>query len=48
MNVQIIETGEVKRLAIIDAQTGVNWVADLVGNAGGFPDQFAKLVRQPP
>lgn len=38
MNVQITETGERKQLAIVDAQSGVNWVADLIGNSGAMND----------
>ena len=33
-----LETGEVKELSIIDPESGVNWVGDLIGNAGSFVD----------
>ena len=36
MKVQIIETGKVEKLVIIDRKTGVNWAADLLGNADAY------------
>ncbi|MDL2315629.1 hypothetical protein LJC59_00905 [Desulfovibrio sp. OttesenSCG-928-A18] len=36
MQVQIIGTSDVVDLNYIDLRTGVNWIADFVGNAGGF------------
>lgn len=38
MNVIITETNEVKSLGIIDNNSGVNWVQDLIGNAGALSD----------
>lgn len=41
MDVKINETGKIESLSIIDRKSGVNWVADLIGNAGAFnDDQF--------
>lgn len=42
MNIKIQETGKSETLIIIDSRSGVNWVQDLIGNAGAFDDgQFA-------
>lgn len=38
MKVQIKETGEIKTLSIIDRKSGVNYVSDLIGNAGALND----------
>lgn len=36
MEVRIKETGKVEFLEIVDHKTGQNYVADFIGNAGGF------------
>ena len=36
MQVKIIETGELMNLAAIDAATGCEWTADLIGNHDAF------------
>lgn len=38
MDVKIIETGETGHLSIIDTETGVNWINDLMGNHGELPE----------
>ena len=38
MNVKSIETGKVYNLSIIDPKNGVDYIADLIGNNGGFSD----------
>lgn len=38
MDVKIKETGETRELFIIDRLTGLNWVNDLIGNAGALDD----------
>lgn len=38
MNVKIKETGKIENLSIIDRNTGVDWVNDLIGNAGALSD----------
>jgi len=38
MDVRINETGKIESLVITDRSSGVNWAADLVGNAGAFDD----------
>lgn len=39
MKVQIIETGKVEKLVIIDRKTGVNWAADLLGNTDAYSSE---------
>lgn len=49
MLVKVRETGKVVELSIVDAKTGVNWVADLIGNAGATIDgQFAPVEYHDP
>lgn len=36
MEVRIKETGKVEFLGLVDHKTGQNYVADFIGNAGGF------------
>jgi hypothetical protein len=38
MNVKIKETGKIGTLSIIDRESGVNWVQDLIGNTGALHD----------
>ena len=38
-NVIINTTGEIETLSIIDRNSGVNWIADLLGNAGIHADE---------
>ena len=38
MDVKILGTNEVVTLSIIDPSTGVNYVADLIGNNNGYAD----------
>lgn len=40
MRVKIIETGMVRLLTVINRRTGENYAADIIGNAGGFVDEF--------
>lgn len=40
MRVKIKETGEIKDLGIIDPKTGVNYVADFIGNTGALGKEF--------
>lgn len=37
MEIRIAETNEIKDLDIIDPKSGVNWIADLMGNHGALP-----------
>ena len=36
MNIQIRETKETKTLRLRDPRTGVDWIEDFIGNAGGW------------
>lgn len=38
MKIQIKETGEIKYLKLVDPETGVDWVQDLIGNGGALSD----------
>lgn len=38
MECEIIETGEIKILNIVDRATGIEWTQDLIGNAGAITD----------
>lgn len=40
MEVRIKETDEVVSLQCIDPRTGVDWMPDMIGNAGALNDQF--------
>lgn len=42
MTVKIRETGETVDLSIIDPKTGVNYIADFVGNTEAFNREFAE------
>ncbi len=39
MEIKIIETGEIEELVLIDRESGVNWVRDLMGNHNALPDR---------
>lgn len=43
MRVKIKETGEIKEIGITDPKTGLNYVSDFVGNAGGFLEDFENV-----
>lgn len=38
MNIKIQETGKIEELNTIDSESGTNWTADLIGNAGAISD----------
>lgn len=38
MNVKIQETGKIETLGIIDPNSGVDWINDLIGNANALND----------
>lgn len=38
MKIRIIETNKTEELTIIDPQSGVNWISDLMGNHGALPE----------
>ena len=38
MDIRIKDTGEYKTLSIIDANSGVDWPNDMIGNYGGLSD----------
>jgi len=38
MKITIKETGDIKELRLVDPDTGVDWIADFVGNTGTLDD----------
>lgn len=38
MDITITETGATEELTIIDPESGVNWINDLMGNHGALPE----------
>lgn len=47
MKIIINETKQTKQLSIIDPETGVDWIADFVGNTGALTDgQFVYSDEQ--
>lgn len=49
MDITILETGSMELLSVVDPRTGVNYIEDFIGNAGGFGasecDMYSKFVR---
>lgn len=43
MQVIIKETNQVETLSLIDNKTGVNYVADYIGNTGAFDREFERV-----
>lgn len=43
---KITETGDVRELSIIDPDTGMDWIEDLVGNTGAFRDGRFRQDRE--
>lgn len=41
MKIRVIETGEIVEISIKDAETGVDWTEEIVGNNNGFGDNVA-------
>ncbi len=46
MQIVIRETGEERELSITDAESGQDWVSDLIGNAGMLGDECNGFVRE--
>lgn len=38
MNVQIKESGDIKKLSIVDSKSGVDYINDFIGNTGALTD----------